>query len=64
MTPEYIESNFSDILKFESVIENRITTDINKAELLLDNKKNLRLCNEYGLEYILIDKNYDIDIEL
>ncbi len=64
MTAEYIENKFSDILKFESVIENRITTDINKDELISDNKKNLRLCTEYGLEYILIDKNYKIEIGL
>ena len=62
MTESYIENKFSDILKYESVIENRITTAINKAELILDNKQNLRLCKEYGLEYILIDKIYDIKI--
>lgn len=64
MTAEYIENKFSDILKFESIIENRLTTDINKDELILDNKQNLRLCKEYGLEYILIDKNYEINIKL
>ncbi len=64
MTAEYIENKFSDILKFESVIENRITTEINKDELISDNKKNLQLCTEYGLEYILIDKNYKIEIGL
>ena len=64
MTDEYIENNFSEILKFESVIEKRITTDINKADLIADNKTNLKLCKEYDLEYILIDKNYKIEIEL
>ena len=64
MTAEYIANNFSDILNFECVIENRITTDINKVNLIADNKKNLQKCKEYGLEYILIDKNYGIDIEL
>ena len=64
MTAEYIENKFSDILKYESVIENRITTDINKAELILDNKQNLQLCKKYGLNYILIDKIYDIKISL
>ena len=64
MTAEYIENNFSEILKFENVIEKRITTDVNKADLIADNKKNLKLCKEYGLEYILIDKNYDNDIRL
>jgi len=64
MTAKYIENNFSEILKFENIIEKRITTDINKADLIADNIMNLKLCKEYGLEYILIDKNYKIEIEL
>ncbi len=64
MTAEYIANYFSEILKFESIIEKRITADINKADLIADNKMNLKLCKEYGLEYILIDKNYKIEIEL
>lgn len=64
MSAEYIENNFYDIVKFENVVENRISSDIDKAELIFDNKKNLQLCKEYGLEYILIDKEYEIEIEL
>ena len=64
MSAEYIKNNFSEILKFENVIEERLTTDISKADLIADNKMNLKLCKEYGLEYFLIDKNYGIDIEL
>ena len=64
MTADYIENNFSDILKFENVIESRISTDVNKCDLIADNKRNLQLCQEYRLKYIIIDKNYTIDIEL
>lgn len=64
MTADYIENKFCDILQFENIIENRITADIDKAELISDNVQNLQLCKKYGLEYILIDKNYKIDIEL
>lgn len=64
MSAEYIENNFSDILKFENVIESRISTDVNKCDLIADNKRNLQLCQEYRLKYIIIDKNYTIDIEL
>ncbi len=64
MTAEYIENNFSEILKFESIIEKRIKTNVNTADLIEDNKLNLKSCKEYGLEYILIDKIYQIDIEL
>jgi len=64
MTAEYIENNFSDILKFENVVEKRITTDVNKTDLIADNNRNLQQCKNFGLEYILIDKNYKVDIEL
>ena len=64
MTAEYIENNFSKILKFENIIEQRISTDLHKSDLIADNEMNLKLCKEYGLEYILIDKNYKIAIEL
>ena len=64
MTAEYIENNFSDILKSENIIEYRIATDIDKADLISDNTRNLQLCKEYGLNYVLIDETYNADIEL
>lgn len=64
MTAEYIENNFANIKKFENIIEKRVASDIDKAELIFENKKNLQLCKKYGLEYILIDNTYEIEIEL
>lgn len=64
MTEEYILNNFPDILKYANVIENRVTADINKADLIADNRQNLKLCKEYGLKYILIDKVYKVNIKL
>ena len=64
MSAEYIENNFSDIIRFENIIENRITIDINKRDLISENNKNLELCKKYGLEYVLIDKKYEITINL
>ena len=64
MSAEYIENNFSDIIRFENIIENRITIDINKRDLISENNKNLKLCKKYGLEYVLIDKKYEITINL
>ena len=64
MSAEYIENNFSDIIRFENIIENRITIDINKRDLTSENNKNLKLCKKYGLEYVLIDKKYEITINL
>lgn len=65
MTERYIENNFSDILKYENIVERRLSGGgLSKRELIDDNKRNLQLCKEYGLNYILIDKNYEINIEL
>lgn len=65
MTADYIENNLSDIIKFENVIEKRLGADtVDKNELIIDNAHNLRLCKKYGLSYILIDKVYDVEINL
>ena len=64
MTADYIENNFSDILKFENVIEKRISCVVNKDDLIKDNQQNLLLCKKYGLNYVLIDKVYSADIQL
>ncbi len=64
MTAEYIENNFADIVKFQNVIEKRISTDVDKEQLISENSQNLQLCKKFGLKYILIDKTYKIDITL
>lgn len=65
MSTEYIENNFAKICEYENVIEKRLQSGgIDKKELIKDNLNNLQLCKKYGLNYILIDKDYDIKIEL
>lgn len=64
MSRKYIENNISKIVEFESIIESRLTHDIDKEKLIMDNEQNLQLCKEYGLEYILIDESYNVDIQL
>ena len=64
MTENYIENHFSDILKYESVVEKRmVSDDITKRYLIDDNLRNLQLCKENLLPYILIDKSYNIDLD-
>ena len=62
MSEHYIENNFSDIVKYENVIENRLCNELNKRELIEENRRNLKLCKENNLNYILIDKNYEDEI--
>lgn len=65
MTENYIKNSYSDIVKFENVIERRLHSgDISKAQLIADNAHNLAQCKKYNLNYILIDKAYDVNITL
>ena len=59
MSESYIENHFQDIMKYGNIIEQRLSDDISKSELIYENKRNLRLCKENDLDYILIDKNYE-----
>lgn len=62
MTKNYIESYFSDILKYADVIEERLEDDLSKKYMIAENEKNLDMCKKNGLEYILVDDRYFIDL--
>ena len=64
MSETYIRNRFSDILAYESVVEKRGSCDCTLEELIKENARNLRACKQYALPYILIDKEYAVDIEL
>ena len=65
MTEYYIENNYDKINKYACIIENRLDHELCTKEFLLnENKKNLLLCKKYKFKYILIDKEYECDINL
>ena len=65
MTKDYVQNHFSDVLANESVVEKRlISSDLTQEKLIEENENNLRLCKQHALTYILINKEYKIDIEL
>lgn len=64
MSEKYIKNNFEDIKKFASVIENRICDDCTIDQLLKDNVRVLENCKKYNLNYLLIDDEYKINIDL
>lgn len=64
MSREYIENHFEDIRAHANAIEQRLDdTDLNKDTLIWENEQNLRLCREYGCNYILLKDTYDIALE-
>ena len=64
MTENYINNYFDKIIKYGNIIENRLSDDINKEALIKDNIDVLKKCKKYNLNYILIEDEYKIDIEV
>ena len=61
---KYIEAHFDNIRSFASVIENRLEDDYTAETARRENAFMLEQCQRYGLEYVLIDGEYRVDIEL
>ncbi len=65
MSENYLKNHFADIRKYASVIENRLDDEWCTLESALkDNARFLELAQEYGVNYILIDEKYEINIDL
>ena len=65
MTEDYIREHFADIIGYACVIEQRLDdSGCTLEHVLEDNVYYLRGCRKYGLNHILIDGKYDVDIDL
>ena len=63
MSRQYIENHFADIQGYASVIESRLDdSDLNQEALIAENAYNLSQCVANNLPYILIDKEYKVEI--
>ncbi len=60
---EYIKNHFCDILRFENLIENRLSTDFIVEDSIKTNVYNLEQCVLRNYNYILIDNIYGIDMD-
>ena len=65
MSERYIRNHFSDIKKYANVIENRLDDEWCTIEsVLADNTEMLSLAQKHNVHYILIEDNYEINIDL
>lgn len=65
MSEKYIRNNFDDIKKYADIIEKRIDDEwCTMGNVISDNATTLMLARQYNVNYILIDKDYEINIEL
>ena len=65
MSEEYIRNHFADIKKYANVIENRLDDEWCTIEsVLTDNAEILALAKKHNANFILIDDQYEINIDL
>lgn len=65
MSEYYIRKHFDDIKKYKSVIEKRLNDDECTMEnVIKDNAQYLESAEAHGLNYILINDKYEINIDL
>jgi adenylate kinase family enzyme len=65
MSENYIKTHFDDIKGFANVVETRLDDDWCTMESVLeDNTQNLLLAKKHGVNYVLIDDEYRVDINL
>jgi 2-phosphoglycerate kinase len=62
MSEKYIRTHFDDILKYANVIENRLCDDLTLEQVIADNARMHNGALEHGLNILLIDDKYDIEI--
>lgn len=65
MSRNYITNHFGDIKKYANIIENRMDDEGCTMETVLEeNAEMLEQCEKYKVDYLLIDGEYPVDIEL
>ena len=65
MSTDYIKNHFTSIKRYANAIESRLDDEWCTMESVLeDNKKFLELAQKHGVNYVLIDGKYEINIDL
>ena len=65
MSEQYIKNHFEDIIKYANVVEQRLDDkDYTMESVFRDNAKMLEQCQKYKVNYILIEDEYKVDVEL
>ena len=65
MSEKYIKNHFADIKNYANAIENRVDDEwCTMQSILADNAEVLSLAQKHNANYILIDNQYEINIDL
>lgn len=64
MSESYIRLHYHDIKSYADTIEHRIDDSACTMESLIDdNAETLKMCQQYGVDHILIDSSYPVDVD-
>ena len=64
MSNNYLRNHFDDVIRYENIIEKRLSNDASQNDLIKDNEYILKKCIENQNDYILIDNDYIVDLNL
>ena len=65
MSEGYISNHFSEIKKYANVVETRMDDEgCTMENVLRENFKVWEQCQKHQVNYLLIDEEYQVDIEL
>ena len=65
MSEQYIKNHFEDIKKYANVVEKRLDDEgCTMESVLIDNGKMMKMCEKYRVNYLLIEDEYQIEVEL
>ena len=63
MSENYIRTHFKDIKEYANVVENRLDDSYCTMESVLEDNANfLDKAKKFGMEYVLIDNEYDVGV--
>lgn len=61
----YIDNNFDKIKGYANTIETRLEDNyVTKEYLISENENNLKMCKKHKQNYVLIDNEYNVNIDL
>lgn len=63
MTEQYIRTHWEDIRRYANVVENRLCDDCTMEELIVDNLSVLAQARKHGVEVVLMDEAYQVNVE-
>lgn len=65
MSEDYIKNHYTEIVKYANVIENRLDDEwLTLGKVLEDNARVLDRAKKSNVHCVLIDDNYEINIDL